>query len=117
MEPSPRLLSTRYVLLHVWTRPRVERYVLEYGPVAERLAAAELRQELGLVNSGAALYKFRLTHLAWCLYESGHQRSVRDILANIMSEGDIALPPINPGLRWWSPFERTIADGAHPAPL
>ena len=117
MEPSPRLLSTRYVLMCVWSRPRVERYILNYGPIAERMTAAELQQELGLPNSGVALYRFRLSLLAWALYESGHQRAVRDLVANIISEGGIALQPIDPGQRWWSPSERTIADGAHPAPL
>ncbi len=110
MEPAPNSFLTYHVIFNVWTTAQAEQYISAYGPNQWRVGQAELRTALGRGDFPAPVYKFRLSLVAITLYVFGHQRTPRDIIHCVQTEGLFPLQPIQAGLRWWTPAELMIVN-------
>ncbi len=110
MEPAPNCFLSQHVIFNVWTTAQAERYITSYGPYQWRVGQAELRTALGRGVFPAPVYRFRLSLVACALYVSGHQRSPRDVIHCVQTEGLFPLQLIQAGLRWWTPSELLIVN-------
>jgi hypothetical protein len=89
MEEAPNSFLVNYVMTRVWTLAQAEHYVCQYGPPLQRMSRAELRENLGHGVYPAAIYRYRVSLVTFCLYVSGHQRTPRDVIYTLMSGGQI----------------------------
>jgi hypothetical protein len=108
MEEAPNSCLVSYVMIRVWTLAQAESYVVLYGPPAQRMTRAELRVNLGHTMYPAPIYRHRVSLVAFSLYMAGHQRTPRDVVYTLMSEGAYPLQPIQPQLRWWTLEEQQL---------
>jgi hypothetical protein len=108
MEEAPNSCLVGYIMTRVWTVAQAEQYVLQYGPPPQRLTRAELRINLGHTVYPAPIYRYRVSLAAIGLYVAGHQRTPRDVVYTLMSDGAYPLQPIQADLRWWTLEEQQI---------
>jgi hypothetical protein len=108
MEEAPNSWLVNYIMIRVWTQAQAESYVVLYGPPAQRMTRAELRINLGHTTYPAPIYRHRVSLVAFSLYVAGHQRTPRDVVYTLMSEGTYPLQPIQLQLRWWTLEEQQL---------
>ena len=108
MDNAPNAFLTSYVVHHLWSMRQAEDYVCNYGSPMWRMPRDELRACLGYNIYTRSAYRHRVNLVAVNLYMAGNQRTAREMIQYLMSDGAYPLRPVDPRRRWWSQMDQQI---------
>ena len=108
MDNAPNAFLTSYVVNCVWTLRQAEEYVCEHDNPMWRVSRAELRTCLGFTVYSRSAYRHRVNLVAVNLYMAGNQRTAREMIRYLMSDGAYPLRPVDHRRRWWSQMDQQI---------